>query len=343
MNTVMLSADKNQDLLYAAELIRRGELVAIPTETVYGLGANGLDENAVRKIFSAKGRPSDNPLILHIAKPEQMAELCHSIPQTAWHLADKFWPGPLTMVLPVKDHVPKVTTAGLDTLAVRCPETPATRELIRLAGVPIAAPSANTSGKPSTTTAAHVKADMDGRISAIIDGGACKVGVESTIVDLTGDTPRLLRPGGISPEELKEILGELLIDKAVLAQISHDEVVRAPGMKYKHYAPQAEVLIVKGSSKVAADYIRGHWDDGCAVMCFEEELPYYEGLYALAYGKEEDALSLSAGLFATLRELDREQIRKVYARCPEGGGVAYAVQNRLKKAAGFREIEVQEP
>lgn len=342
MNTVMLSADNKTDLVYAANLIRQGELVAIPTETVYGLGANGLNENAVRKIFSAKGRPSDNPLILHIARPEQMEELCHSIPAEAWLLAEKFWPGPLTMVLPVKDHVPTVTTAGLDTLAVRCPETPATRELIRLAGVPIAAPSANTSGKPSTTTAAHVKADMDGRIAAIIDGGACKVGVESTIVDLTGDTPRLLRPGGISPEELKEILGELLIDKAVLAQISHDEIVRAPGMKYKHYAPQAEVLIVKGSSHAAADYIRSHWEDGCAVMCFEEELSYFEGLYALAYGKGEDALSLSAGLFATLRELDRDQIHKVYARCPEGGGVAYAVQNRLRKAAAFREIEVTE-
>ena len=341
MKTVMLSVGKEEDLHFAAELIRKGELVGIPTETVYGLGANGLDENAVRKIFAAKGRPVDNPLILHIARPEQLSDLCQDIPEQAWRLAERFWPGPLTMVLPVRPHIPKVTTANLDTLAVRCPKTEATRRLIALAGVPIAAPSANLSGKPSTTTAQHVLKDMDGRIAAILDGGACQVGVESTIVDLTGEKPRLLRPGGISPEELKEILGELLIDKAVLAQISHDEVVRAPGMKYKHYAPQAQVLIVKGSSAAAAAYVKENWSEGCAVMCFEEELPLYEGLYALAYGKAEDVTTLSAGLFAALRELDREQIHTVYARCPEGGGVAYAVQNRLKKAAGFREIEVK--
>ena len=342
MKTLMLSAQKEEDLKLAAELLKKGELVGIPTETVYGLGANGLDENAVLKIFAAKGRPSDNPLILHISRPEQMAELCQDIPPTAWLLAERFWPGPLTMVLPVKSHVPKVTTASLDTLAVRCPGTEQTRRLIELAGVPIAAPSANRSGKPSTTTAQHVLKDMQGRIAAILDNGKCEVGVESTIVDLTGEKPRLLRPGGISPEELREILGELLIDKAVLAQISHDEVVRAPGMKYKHYAPHAQVLIVKGSSEAAAGYIKAHWSENCAVMCFEEELPLYKGCRALAYGSAADVKSLSAGLFAALRELDTEEIHTIYARCPEGGGVAYAVQNRLRKAAGFCEIEVRE-
>ena len=234
MKTLMLSAEKREDVALAAKLIREGGLVAFPTETVYGLGANGLDAGAVLHIFEAKGRPQDNPLILHISEPREMENICHDIPQAAWLLTERFWPGPLTMVLPVRDNVPKRTTAGLDTVAVRCPKTAAARELIRLAGVPVAAPSANRSGKPSTTTAAHVLHDMDGRIDAILDGGACEVGVESTIVDLTGERPRLLRPGGITPEELKALLGVLDIDRAVLGQIANDAVVRAPGMKYKH-------------------------------------------------------------------------------------------------------------
>lgn len=341
MNTVMLSAAKEEDLLRAAQLIKEGQLVGIPTETVYGLAANGLDEDAVLRIFEAKGRPQDNPLILHIAEPAQIKDYCHNIPDGAWRLAERFWPGPLTMVLPVKPCVPKRTTANLDTVALRCPKTEATRKLISLAGVPIAAPSANRSGKPSTTTAQHVLKDMNGRIAAILDGGACEVGVESTIVDLTGETPRLLRPGGISPEQLEEVLGKLEIDKAVLAQIGNDELVRAPGMKYKHYAPQAQVIIVKGSSKKAASYIRQRLNEEAAVMCFSEELPLYEGCKALAYGSEADVASLSAGLFSVLRELDREDIKTVYARCPEGGGVAYAVSNRLKKAAGFCVVDAE--
>lgn len=342
MKTTMLCADKVADIARAAQLIKQGELVGIPTETVYGLAANGLDEQAVLKIFRAKGRPQDNPLILHIAEPGQMGLFCQDIPQTAYLLAERFWPGPLTMVLPAKPCVPKRTTANLDTVAVRCPKTASTRKLIALAGVPIAAPSANLSGKPSTTTAQHVLTDMDGRIAAILDGGACEVGVESTIVDLTGKTPRLLRPGGISPEELTELLGELEIDKAVLAQISHDEIVRAPGMKYKHYAPHAQVIIVKGSSQAAAKYIQRHANSETAVLCFSGELCLYDGLNALAYGSERDVKSLCAGLFAALRELDREDIKTIYARCPEGGGAAYAVSNRLKKAAGFWEVNAEE-
>ncbi|MBQ3217173.1 MAG: threonylcarbamoyl-AMP synthase [Oscillospiraceae bacterium] len=342
MKTIILCAEKEGDIAYAAQLIKQGELVGIPTETVYGLAANGLDEQAVLKIFEAKGRPQDNPLILHIAEPKQMELFCKDIPETAYLLAERFWPGPLTMVLPVRPCVPKRTTANLDTVAVRCPKTEATRRLIALAGVPIAAPSANRSGKPSTTTAQHVLADMDGRIAAILDGGACEVGVESTIVDLTGEKPRLLRPGGISPEELRELLGELEIDKAVRAQISHDEVVRAPGMKYKHYAPHAQVIIVRGSSQAAANYIKNHADAETAVLCFSEELPLYTGQNALAYGSEQDVKSLCAGLFAALRELDRKDITTIYARCPEGGGIAYAVGNRLKKAAGFCEVNAEE-
>ena len=208
-----------EDLAVAASIIRAGGLVGLPTETVYGLGANGLDPQAVKKIFLAKGRPQDNPLILHICEPAQLEDLCHDIPPSAWLLAERFWPGPLTMVLPVRALVPKTTTAGLDTVAVRCPASAATREIIRLAGVPIAAPSANLSGKPSTTTAQHVLHDMDGKIEAVVDGGPCRVGVESTIVDLTGQTARLLRPGGVTPEQLRALLGELIVDPAVTGEI----------------------------------------------------------------------------------------------------------------------------
>ena len=341
MKTLVLSANGVDTAATAAQIIKDGGLVAIPTETVYGLGANGLSETAVGKIFAAKGRPQDNPLILHIADAKQMEDLCHDVPEAAYTLAEKFWPGPLTIVLPARDCVPKRTTGGLDTVAVRCPDNEVTRQIIRLAGVPVAAPSANISGKPSTTTAQHVLHDHDGRIEAVVDGGSCRVGVESTIVDLTGDRPRLLRPGGVTPEELMEVLGDLVIDKAVTAQIDKDAVVKAPGMKYKHYAPDCDVVIVSGNREKAAEYIRSHFEAGDRVLCFEEELPLYEGCAPLAYGREEAVETLSAGLFAALRELDEAGIARVYARCPVGGGVAYAVQNRLKKAAAFRIIDAE--
>ena len=342
MKTQCLSANLPETAKIAANIIKNGGLVAIPTETVYGLGANGLDESAVAKIFQAKGRPQDNPLILHICGPEQIELFCHHIPQKAYDLAEAFWPGPLTMVLPARSNVPKRTTGGLDTVAVRCPDHDAAREIIRLAGVPIAAPSANISGKPSTTTAQHVLHDHDGKIELIVDGGPCRVGVESTIVDLTEERPRLLRPGGITPEQLIEVLGDLVVDKAVTAQIDKDEVVKAPGMKYRHYAPQSEVVIVSGSREKAARYIRDHFEPGDLVLCFEEELPLYDGCNPLSYGQEADVNSLSAGLFAALRELDDPKIHQVYARCPVGGGVAYAVQNRLKKAAAFHIVDAEE-
>ena len=342
MNTLFLSAEDAETAILAANIIKSGGLVAIPTETVYGLGANGLDESAVLKIFEATGRPQDNPLILHIAGPEQIEEFAHHSPQAAYDLAEKFWPGPLTMILPAKDFIPKRTTGGLSTVGLRCPDCDITRQIIRLAGVPVAAPSANISGKPSTTTAEHVRHDHDGRIEAIVDGGACRVGVESTIVDLTEQRPRLLRPGGIGPEQLLEVLGDLVVDKAVVGQIDQDEIVKAPGMKYKHYAPQSEVVIVGGSREKAAAYIRAHFETGDRVLCFEEELPLYEDCNPLSYGQEADVSTLSAGLFAALRELDDPTIHQVYARCPVGGGVAYAVQNRLKKAAAFHIVDAEE-
>ena len=342
MHTLMLSASDPETPAIAAELIKSGELVAIPTETVYGLGANGLDEKAVAKIFEAKGRPQDNPLILHIWGAEQMAELCHDIPRAAYDLAEKFWPGPLTIVLPAKECVPKRTTGGLSTVAVRCPDCDVTREIIRLSGVPIAAPSANISGKPSTTTAEHVRHDHDGRIAAIVDGGSCRVGVESTIVDLTGDKPRLLRPGGISPEELHAVIGDCIIDKAVVASVDKDAVVKAPGMKYRHYAPDCQVLIVDGDLLAAERYIRENYRPGNRVLCFEEELEVFADFAPLAYGRKSDTDSLLAGLFAALRELDDPAIGTVFARCPTGSGKALAVQNRLGKAAAFHHVNPRE-
>ncbi len=341
METLLLSAEDAQTPALAAEMIRRGELVAIPTETVYGLGANGLDEAAVARIFEAKGRPQDNPLILHICGAEQIELFCHHIPQKAYDLAEAFWPGPLTIVLPAREIVPKRTTGGLNTVAVRCPDNAVTREIIRLSGVPIAAPSANISGKPSTTTAGHVLHDHDGKIAAVVDGGPCRVGVESTIVDLTEERPRLLRPGGITPEQLIEVLGDLVVDKAVTAQVDKDAVVKAPGMKYRHYAPSEPVVIVSGSREKAAEYIHRHFKPGDRVLCFEEELPLYADCEPLSYGREADVNTLSAGLFAALRELDDPTIHQVYARCPVGGGVAYAVQNRLKKAAAFHIVDAE--
>lgn len=342
MKTLLLSSHDPDAAKIAADLIQKGELVAIPTETVYGLGANGLDEAAVAKIFLAKGRPQDNPLILHVADAADIEKFCHSIPKAAYDLANAFWPGPLTIVLPARDIVPKRTTGGLSTVAVRCPDNATTRQIICLAGVPIAAPSANISGKPSTTTAQHVLHDHDGKIAAVVDGGACRVGVESTIVDLTDVRPRLLRPGGITPEQLTAVLGDLVVDKAVTAQIDKDAVVKAPGMKYKHYAPQSEVVIVSGSREKAAAYIHAHFAPPDRVLCFHEELPLYEHCAPLAYGYESDVSTLSAGLFAALRELDDPSIHKIYARCPIGGGIAYAVQNRLKKAAAFHIIDAEE-
>ena len=342
MKTLILPQDGEHTAKIAAQIIQSGGLVALPTETVYGLGANGMSEAAVDRIYEAKGRPKDNPMILHVTGMEQVQQLCHHIPECAWRLAEKFWPGPLTMILPAKDHIPKRTTGGLSTVAVRCPDSQITRQVIALSGVPIAAPSANLSGKPSTTTAAHVLHDHDGRIEAVIDGGPCRVGVESTIVDLTEMPARLLRPGGITPAQLRSVLGTLTVDKAVTAELKPDEVARAPGMKYRHYAPQCQVVIVAGSREAAAKYIRCHYTAGDRVLCFEEELPLYCGCDPLSYGKESDVQTLSAGLFAALRELDDPAVHMVYARCPEGDGVAYAVQNRLKKAAAFQIVDAEE-
>ncbi len=341
MKTLLLPASDPGTPGIAAELIRAGKLVALPTETVYGLGADGLNEAAVAEIFRVKGRPQDNPLILHVTDMAQAERYCHSIPPAAYELAARFWPGPLTMVLPARDCVPRRTTAGLDTVAIRCPETAVTRQIISLAGVPIAAPSANLSGKPSCTTAGHVLHDHDGRIPAVVDGGPCRVGVESTIVDLTEGTPRLLRPGGVAPEALEAALGRLQVDRAVLGAIDGDAVVKAPGMKYRHYAPQGKVVIVLGSRQAAAKYIHARFGPGDRVLCFQEELPLYRDCLPLAYGREAEPETLSAGLFSALRELDSPQVKRIFARCPSWEGIGYAVANRLSKAAGFVTVDAE--
>ncbi len=342
MNTLFLPANAPGTAEAAAQIILSGGLVALPTETVYGLGANGLDPAAVEKIFLAKGRPQDNPLILHVADAADIDKYCHSIPSAAYALAEAFWPGPLTLVLPARDCVPLSTRAGLPTVAIRCPDCTVTREVIRLAGVPIAAPSANISGKPSTTTAEHVLHDHNGRIDAIVDGGPCRVGVESTILDLTDQTPRLLRPGGITPWDMHPIVGDILIDKAVTDHVDKDEVVKAPGMKYRHYAPDCRVLIVDGDLPAAVSYVKKHWQPGNRVLCFEEELSAFGAFDPLAYGTQQNPDSLMAGLFAALRQLDDPAIGTVFARCPKGSGKALAVQNRLAKAAGFQHVNPRE-
>ena len=237
----------------AAEILRGGGLVAFPTETVYGLGANGLDAAAVKKIFEAKGRPQDNPLILHVPSAQWLCRCCEDVPTIAYELARRFWPGPLTMILRRNPIVPDATTAGLDTVAMRCPDHPVALALLREAGVPVAAPSANRSGRPSCTCAQDVREDMDGRVDGIVDGGPCAVGVESTILDLTCDPPRLLRPGGLPLEELEAVLGHVEIDQAVTAPLKAGEQPKAPGMKYRHYAPKAPVTVVAGGPEASAE------------------------------------------------------------------------------------------
>ncbi|MBR6522677.1 MAG: threonylcarbamoyl-AMP synthase, partial [Oscillospiraceae bacterium] len=322
------------------EIIRAGGLVAIPTETVYGLGASALIDEAVARIFEVKGRPQDNPLIIHVHGAQALEQWCSEVPEEAYKLAEKFWPGPLTMVLKKKPCVPERVTAGMDTVGVRCPDHSATLKIIELAGVPIAAPSANISGKPSPTTAEHVRHDIDGMIDAIVDGGDCRVGLESTIIDLSVTPPRLLRPGGISLEQLREVLGEVSVDAAVYRKLEAGEQPKAPGMKYRHYSPKAKVIILDGNAENVAKYVNANSGEGTAVLCFDGEETLFDVPTCLTYGDPEKPETLAEKLFACLRELDRDDIELIYSRCPPKDGVGLAVYNRLSKAAGNTVIEV---
>ena len=338
METKRLS---QQDIQTAADLLRAGGLVGIPTETVYGLGANGLDPAAVGRIFQAKGRPQDNPLILHIPGADWLERYCRDIPAAAYELARRFWPGPLTMVLRRRDNVPDQVTAGLDTVGMRCPAHPLCRAVIQAADVPVAAPSGNTSGRPSPTTAAHMLEDMDGRIDAILDGGPCSVGVESTIVDLTCTPPRLLRPGGITLEQLRAALGEVAVDPAVTRLLGAGERPRAPGMKYRHYAPKDPVTLVTGAPERSAAYIAAHAGPGDGVICFEEFLPMYAGgaRPVMSLGPAGDKGEQARRVFDALRAFDHTAVSAIWAQCPDSGGIGLAVTNRLNKAAGFHIVE----
>ena len=338
METKRLS---QQDIQTAADLLRAGGLVGIPTETVYGLGANGLDPAAVGRIFQAKGRPQDNPLILHIPGADWLERYCRDIPAAAYELARRFWPGPLTMVLRRRDNVPDQVTAGLDTVGMRCPAHPLCRAVIQAADVPVAAPSGNTSGRPSPTTAAHMLEDMDGRIDAILDGGPCSVGVESTIVDLTCTPPRLLRPGGITLEQLRAALGEVAVDPAVTRLMGAGEKPKAPGMKYRHYAPKAPVTVVTGAPERSAAYIAAHAGPGDGVICFEEFLPMYAGgaRPVMSLGPAGDKGEQARRVFDALRAFDHTAVSAIWAQCPDSGGIGLAVTNRLNKAAGFHIVE----
>lgn len=320
----------------AGELLRAGGLVAIPTETVYGLAANALDAAAVRKIFQAKGRPGDNPLIVHITETGQWAPLVSSLPAKAIELAERFWPGPLTIILPKSEQVPYETSGGLDTVAVRCPSHPAARAVIEAAGVPLAAPSANLSGRPSPTTFAHTRAYLEGRVDALLDGGSCRVGVESTVVSLCGDVPRLLRPGGVTAAELREVLGSLEVDPAVTGGLRPGERAESPGMKYKHYAPRARIEIVDGSPEEFIEYVNSLGDTpGTCALCFDETEKYVK-IPAVTYGSRYDREAQARELFEALHRLDGLGAHRALAQMPGRAGVGLAVYNRLMRAAAFQ-------
>ncbi|MBQ5778144.1 MAG: threonylcarbamoyl-AMP synthase [Oscillospiraceae bacterium] len=332
------------DFMRAGNLLKNGSVVAIPTETVYGLAANAFDPSAVSAIFEAKGRPQDNPLIVHISDLSDISSLTTEFSETAQKLAEKFWPGPLTMILKKSDKVPSEVTAGLSTVAVRFPSHKYALAVIDAAGVPLAAPSANLSGKPSPVSAQHVMRDLSGRIPMILDGGKCEVGLESTVIDLSGDIPTLLRPGGITLKELRDAIGRVDVNPKILEEVSDNEAVASPGMKYKHYAPNAPVFIVDGESEAFREYvIRDSENKKAAVLCFDEEAPLFDGtdIHVVTYGRLSHPEELAKELFSSLRELDDLSPDIIYAREPScSDGIELAVVNRLSRAAAFSRISV---
>lgn len=336
METTWLQPN-SEGLSVAGKLLSDGQLVAIPTETVYGLAADALNPRAVASIFAAKERPMDNPLIVHIADVADWAPLVTEITPAAQKLADAYWPGPLTIILPAAACVPTEVTGGLTTVAVRYPSHPVAQAAILHAGCPLAAPSANRSGSPSPTNAARVMEDMQGRIAAVLDGGDCEVGVESTVIDMCHTPPRLLRPGGITPAMLEEVVGPIEIDPAVTHVLEKDAVAASPGMKYKHYAPKAEITIVKGTQKAFIDYVNYHKGDGVAALCFDEDTSMLQ-VPSLPYGHRNNAIEQAHRLFDALRQLDEQGATTVYAACPAPTGVGLAVYNRLIRAAAFRVV-----
>lgn len=337
--------DIKEGVKKAAEIIKRGGLVAFPTETVYGLGANGLDENAVPKIYEAKGRPSDNPLILHISKLDEIEDIVKEIPKSALILAEEFWPGPLTMVFKKSERIPYRTTGGLESVAIRMPSNKIARELIKTAGVPIAAPSANSSGRPSPTKAAHVIYDLDGKIDMVIDGGEVDIGIESTIVDVTGEVPVILRPGFITEKMLSEAIGRVEIDE-VVKSLSPDKDLKpkAPGMKYRHYAPRGKMTIYKGSHSKVVERINEEISklEGkkTGVLATDETKSYYRADIIISLGSREDGESIAHNLFDALRKFDDDDVEFIYSEGFDENKLGFAIMNRLHKSAGYNIINV---
>ena len=321
----------------AAELVRAGEVVGFPTETVYGLGADALNPDAVLKIFAAKERPADNPLIVHITGLDQIDRLISGkLSATARRLAEIFWPGPLTMILPKSEIIPDCVSAGLDTVGIRMPSNPDARRFIEECGCPIAAPSANRSGRPSPTTARHVLDDMDGRIHMILDGGECSVGLESTVLDVTGDVPRVLRPGGVTPEQIAGAVGGCRVDDSVLRPLKEGEKPRSPGMKYRHYAPKGSLTIFEGEPEDVAQGICEAYDqagEGALILALQEHLSLYGDRHVISLGA--DAEEMAHRLFDELRSADDIGARQIFSEAVPGTGIGLAVMNRLGRAAAF--------
>lgn len=351
MNTRIVKIEEprlsQNELSEAAEILRLGGLVAFPTETVYGLGANALDASAAKKIYEAKGRPSDNPLIVHISELKDIEILAKDIPQKAYQLAEVFWPGPLTMILKKKDCVPNGTTGGLDTVAIRMPANEIARTLIATSGVYIAAPSANVSGKPSPTKAEHVITDMDGKVDMIIDGGFATLGLESTIVDLSGGSPVILRPGCITKSMLESVIGPVGVDPAVLNKHPDKNMIpKAPGMKYRHYAPEGELTIFEGDTETVIDTInqkaKEKQESGkrVGVIATDETKSLYRYGEVKTIGSRKEEASIAAGLYAILREFDELHTEYIYSECFAENSLGHAIMNRLLKAAGYRIVKV---
>ncbi|MBQ3816803.1 MAG: threonylcarbamoyl-AMP synthase [Clostridia bacterium] len=328
------SYDKNIER--AAQILKNGGIVAVPTETVYGLAASAYSDDAIKKVFIAKGRPQDNPLIVHISNLEMLREIAAEIPESAIKCAEKFWPGPFTMVLKRTDKVAKSVCGGLDTVAIRMPANKIVCDVIDKSG-PLAAPSANLSGKPSPTKAEHVLDDLNGKIDAVLMSQDCDYGVESTVVALFSDTPRLLRPGAVTVEQLREVLPDIVIDKAVLSEPESGREVASPGMKYKHYAPKTETYLVEGEDRAFADFVNSKADS--LAVCFDEETEKIK-IRHISYGSRENEISLARDIFSVLRQVDKYGVSAVYVHAPSKTGVGLAVYNRLLRAASFRVIKV---
>ncbi len=338
------TAEADAKLSRAASVIRAGGLVVLPTETVYGLGGDATNAEAAGKIFSAKGRPSDNPLIIHIARPEDAEKYAYT-DELYYKLAQSFMPGPLTVIMRSRDVIPQQTRGGLDTVAVRCPEHPVARRLIELAGVAVAAPSANLSGSPSPTTASHVVDDMMGRVDMIIDGGDCDFGLESTIVKINGDgSLTLLRPGRITVEQLSEIAPVTVAD-AVVSKLREGERALSPGMKYRHYAPHSEVVLLDGDADAVLEYVKEFGADGVAVLCYDDDAECFErelsGADIYRFGARENEEEQAHQLFSILREMDKRDYRTIFAPLPERTGIGLALYNRMIRAAAHKIIKLK--